>query len=181
VVDLREEKASLDFLGYTFRWYRDSYGRDQRYLNVGPSKKALQRERDRINELMDRRQGGTPLPRLIDRLNRQTEGWANYFSLGYPRDAFRNINWHFAYRLANHLKHHRRQRPYHLPEGVSLYEHLQWLGLKFLSISPRDEDARIASRCRPVDLCSVHRRSGRPPSGAASSEHQHRPTDPRSP
>ena len=44
VVDLREEKASLDFLGYTFRWNRDRYGRDQRYLNVEPSKKALDRK-----------------------------------------------------------------------------------------------------------------------------------------
>ena len=55
VVDLREDKASLDFLGYTFRWNRDRYGRDTRYLNVGPSKKALQRERDRISEMTDRR------------------------------------------------------------------------------------------------------------------------------
>src|SRR5579862_6105220 len=59
VVDLREEKASLDFLGYTFRWNRDRYGRDTRYLNVEPSKKALQRERDRISELTDRRQACT--------------------------------------------------------------------------------------------------------------------------
>jgi RNA-directed DNA polymerase len=138
VVDLREEKASLDFLGYTFRWNRDRYGRGSQYLNVEPSKKALQRERERINELTDRRQGCTPIPQLIGRLNRQLEGWANYFSQGYPRDAYRNINWHLGYRLANHLKHHRSQRPYQLPEGMSLYEHLQRLGLKFLSIKPRD-------------------------------------------
>ena len=136
VVDLREEKASLDFLGYTFRWYRDRYGRDVQYLNVGPSKKAVQRERDRISEMTDRRQGCTPIPRLIGRLNRQLEGWANYFSLGYPRDAYRKINWHVGYRLANHLKHHRSQRPYQLPEAMSLYEHLQRLGLKFLRIKP---------------------------------------------
>jgi RNA-directed DNA polymerase len=136
VVDLREEKASLDFLGYTFRWHRDQYGRNQRYLHVEPSKKALQRERDRISEMTDRRQGCTPIPRLIDKLNRQLEGWANYFSLGYPRDAFRDINWHLGYRLANHLKHHRSQRPYQLPEGMSLYEHLQRLGLRFLRIKP---------------------------------------------
>ncbi len=136
MVDLREEKASLDFLGYTFRWQRDRYGRSQRYLHVGPSKKAMQRERDRINELTDRRQGCTPIPRLIAKLNRQLKGWANYFSLGYPRDAFRGINWHLGYRLANHLKHHRSQRPYQLPEGMSYYEHLQRLGLEFLSIQP---------------------------------------------
>ena len=138
VVDLREDKASLDFLGYTFRWNRDRYGRDTRYLNVGPSKKALQRERDRISEMTDRRQGCTPIPRLIDKLNRQLEGWANYFSLGYPRDAYRNINWHVGYRLANHLKHHRSQRPYPLPERMTYYEHFQRLGLEFLSIPHRE-------------------------------------------
>src|ERR1035438_5657345 len=73
VVDLREEQASLDFLGYTFHWHRDLYGRGDKYLNVEPSKKALQRERDRINEMTDRRQGCTPIPRPIDRLNRQLD------------------------------------------------------------------------------------------------------------
>jgi RNA-directed DNA polymerase len=138
VVDLREEKASLDFLGYTFRWHRDHYGRRQRYLHVGPSKKALQRERDRINEMTDRRQGCTPIPQLIDRLNRQRKGWATYFSLGYPRAAYRKINWQVGYRLANHLKHHRSQRPYQLPEGMSYYEHLHRLGFEFLKINFRE-------------------------------------------
>jgi RNA-directed DNA polymerase len=138
VVNLKEEKASLDFLGYTFRWHRDLYGSDRRYLNVEPSKKALQRQRDRINELTDRRQGCTPIPQLIARLNRQLKGWANYFSYGYPSQAFRSINWHLGYRLANHLKHHRSQRAYQLPTGVSYYEHLQRLGLEFLRIPSRD-------------------------------------------
>jgi RNA-directed DNA polymerase len=136
VVDLREEKASLDFLGYTFRWHSDQYGRRRRYLNVGPSKQALKRERERINELTDRRQGCTPIPRLIARLNRQLRSWANYFSRGYPRQAYRAINWHVGYRLANHLKHHRSQRPYQLPDGETYYEHLQRLGLEFLSSTP---------------------------------------------
>jgi hypothetical protein len=46
VVDLREEGASLDFLGYTFRYDRDLKGRDRKYLNVFPSTKTVQRERD---------------------------------------------------------------------------------------------------------------------------------------
>ncbi len=138
VVNLKEEKASLDFLGYTFRWDRDLYGSNRRYLNVEPSKKALQRQRDRLNELTDRRQGCTPIPRLITKLNRQLKGWANYFSYGYPRKAFRKINWHLGYRLANHLKHHRSQRPYRLPEGMTYYDHLQRLGLQFLQVQPGD-------------------------------------------
>jgi hypothetical protein len=58
------------------------------------------------------------------------------FSYGYPGKAYRTINWHP--RLANHLKHHRSQRPYQLPAGVSYYEHLQPLGLEFLPVQPRD-------------------------------------------
>ena len=132
VVDLREDKAGLDFLGYTFRWDRDLYGSGRRYLNVEPSKKSLQRERDAITALTDRSQGCTPIPRLIARMNRQMKGWASYFSYGYPRRAFRKINWHAGYRLARHLKRHRSQRAYRLPEGDSYYEHLQRLGLEFL-------------------------------------------------
>jgi len=106
--------------------------------NAEPSKKALKRERERINELTDRRQGYTPLPRLIERINRQLKGWANYFSWGYPRKAYGKIDWHVGYRLANHLKHHRSQRPYQLPEGVTYYQHFQRLGLQFLRLQPRD-------------------------------------------
>jgi RNA-directed DNA polymerase len=138
VVNLAEAKASLDFLGYTFRWDRDLYGSGRRYLNVEPSKKALQRERDAINELTNRSQGCTPLPHLIAKLNRHLKGWANYFSYGYPRRAYRKINWHVGYRLANHLKHHRSQRPYRLPEGVTYYAQFQRFGLEFLGHSPCD-------------------------------------------
>ncbi|HEX4135388.1 MAG TPA: hypothetical protein VHY84_12315, partial [Bryobacteraceae bacterium] len=34
VVNLKEEGASLDFLGFTFRYYDDLQGRGWRYLNV---------------------------------------------------------------------------------------------------------------------------------------------------
>ncbi len=72
-----------------------------------------------------------PIPELIEEANRQTQGWANYFKLGYPRKAFWNINAYLQERLACHLRR-RSQRPYRLPKGVSLYSHLQRLGLKYL-------------------------------------------------
>ena len=53
VVDLREEGASLNFLGYTFRYDRDRKGRGKKYLNVFPSKKAVQRERRKLHEMTD--------------------------------------------------------------------------------------------------------------------------------
>jgi RNA-directed DNA polymerase len=39
-VDLNSQRASLDFLGFTFRWDRDKfYGTGRRYLNVFPSRR----------------------------------------------------------------------------------------------------------------------------------------------
>ncbi len=144
---------------------RDLYGRDRRYLNVEPSKKALQRERDRINEMTDRRQGCTPVPRLIERLNRQLKGWANYFSLELPDDAYRKINWHLGYRLANHLKHHRSQRPYQLPQGVTCYDHLQRLGLRFLRMSSSEPLTKVFRRAGCGKSARPVRRGRRHPWG----------------
>jgi RNA-directed DNA polymerase len=72
-----------------------------------------------------------PLPLLIRELNRHLRGWANYFSLGYPRMAYREINWYVRNRLTAHL-HRRSQRPFRPPEGVTLYAHLEHLGLVYL-------------------------------------------------
>ena len=72
-----------------------------------------------------------PIPDMIAWINRHLAGWANYFSVGYPRMAKRHIN-HFVYtRLVTHLRR-RSQRPYRPPKGVSFYRHLIDLGLQQL-------------------------------------------------
>jgi RNA-directed DNA polymerase len=131
VVDLSQEGASLDFLGFTFRYDRDLRRRGHRYLNVTPSKKALEREREQLRQRTNSTQCFKPIPTLIEELNRHLKGWANYFSFGYPRVAFRKINWYVGERLRQHLER-RSQRPYRPPEGVSFYAQLQRLGLKWL-------------------------------------------------
>jgi RNA-directed DNA polymerase len=131
VVQLREQGASLDFLGYTFRYHDDLQGRGWRYLNVSPSGKALKREREKLHEMTNHRQCYKPIPRLVEELNRQLKGWANYFSFGYPRVAFREINSYVRYRLEQHLRR-RSQRPFRPPEGVSFNDHLKNLGLVYL-------------------------------------------------
>ena len=128
VVRLKEEGASLDLLGFTFRYYDDLKGDGYRYLNVSPSVKALKKEREKLHELTDYRRGYVPVPLLIEALNRHLEGWRNYFNFGYPRVAFGEINTYVRYRLTQHLRR-RSQRPFRPPEGVSYYQQIQRLGL----------------------------------------------------
>jgi RNA-directed DNA polymerase len=132
VVDLREEGASLTFLGYTFRFDRDRKGRIWKYLNVFPSNKAVQREREKLHQMTDSRQCFKPIPVLIGELNRHLRGWMNYFSFGYPIDAYCAIERHVQGRLIQHLGR-RSQRPYRPPHGESWLRHLWRLGLIRLS------------------------------------------------
>lgn len=127
-VNLKEEGEKLDFLGYSLRYDRDVRGRSWKYLNVFPSPKSLKRERAKLRDMTDKRQCFTPVPELIERINRQLKGWANYYAYGYPRKAFRGINHYARQRLAKHLER-RSQRPYKLPEGLTYYQHLNKLGL----------------------------------------------------
>jgi RNA-directed DNA polymerase len=131
IVDLRRAGASLDFLGFTFRYDRDLKGRGFRYLNVIPSAKALQAQREALREMISTRQSHVPVPHLIQRVNRQLRGWANYFSFGYPRKAKRAMNCYVRSRLIKHLQR-RSQRPFRPPRGRSFYQHLKQLGLIYL-------------------------------------------------
>jgi RNA-directed DNA polymerase len=131
IINLRDEGARLDFLGYTFRYDRDLRGRPKKYLNVMPSKKALKRERQVLRQKTGPEMCFKPLPVMIAELNRHLKGWANYFSIGYPRMAYREINWYVLLRMTQHLNR-RSQRPYRPPEGISLYQHLHNMGLVYL-------------------------------------------------
>ena len=131
VVDLREEGASLSFLGYTFRYDRDLKGRARKYLNVFPSKKAVQREREKLHEMTNSHQCFKPVPVLIGELNRHLKGWASYFSFGYSTSAYCEIDRYVQDRLIQHLER-RSQRPYRPPPGESWFTHLVRLGVKRL-------------------------------------------------
>ncbi len=71
MVDLRGEKAKLDFLGYTFCWYRDRYGRANPISACGTVEEALQRERDKLTAMTDSHQCHKPIPKLIEGLNQR--------------------------------------------------------------------------------------------------------------
>ena len=136
IVDLRQAGASVDFLGYTFRYDRDLHGNRHRYLNMIPSKKALKKERAQLREMTSSRLCFKPIPVLIEALNRNLQGWGAYFRIGYPRGAYANLNYYLQRRMRLHFAR-RSQRGYRAPANVSLYAHLRQLGLRYLTLPRR--------------------------------------------
>ena len=128
IVDLNEAGSSLDFLGFTFRFGDDLYGRGCRYVRVCPSEKSLARERERLRELTSPCLNYKSLEQVVGGLNRHLEGWANYFRFGHPRVAFCKVNWFVNCRMYRHLAH-RSQRKFRPAAGMSVYAHLQQKGL----------------------------------------------------
>jgi RNA-directed DNA polymerase len=126
VVNVREE--SLDFLGYTFRYERSLFHPGTQMLNMRPSKKAVQRQKDALRDLIGPRSRTVPVTELIGSINRKLRGGGNYFGRGYWRDAFHEINGYVLERLKTHVRN-RSQRPFRVPEGQTHYHHLQTLGL----------------------------------------------------
>jgi len=126
--------GSLDFLGYTFRYDWDRYGRGTRYFTAVPSTQALARMKHGLRALINSRHNYEPIPQLIGRVNRKLQGWQNYFSFGRPRGAYRVMNAFVINRLTHHLQR-RSQRAYRLPVGMSWYGFITGpLGLKPLTM-----------------------------------------------
>lgn len=129
IVKLKDAGACLDFLGYSFRYERDKFGRHRRFLNMVPSAGACAREREKIRGMVNAKRCFVPIPELIEEVNAQLQGWAAYFGQGRSRPAFRHMNWYVFQRMRRHLRR-RSQRSYHPPDGVSWYAHLyKQLGL----------------------------------------------------
>jgi len=129
IVRLNEEGATLDFLGYSFRFEDDLKGRGWKYLNLMPSKKALEKEREAIRQMTGPDQCFKPVKDLIGDINNQLRGWKNYFKIGYYRREYRQLNHFIRQRVIRHLRR-RSQRGHKVPQGVSLYQHLLNLGLQ---------------------------------------------------
>ena len=132
VVKMNQPGASLNFLGFTFRYEQDLFGRNRRYLRVEPSRKAEQRLREKVREQTGPQWGWMPLPNLIGRLNQTLRGWCAYFRHGHPHRVFYRLNGYLLDRLRRHLGR-RSQRRYRVPENETLNAHLQRHGLQFFT------------------------------------------------
>src|SRR3972149_6074350 len=92
----------FDFLGYTFgRCYSRKNGRA--YYGTRPSKKSLSRIRQTMHETIDRRRLWLKDEEMVERINRQLAGWANYFCLGPVSQTYQPIDHYTATRLRQWL------------------------------------------------------------------------------
>ncbi|MFL5442358.1 MAG: group II intron reverse transcriptase/maturase [Myxococcales bacterium] len=113
IVHLAEGGEGVDFLGFHHRWVRARGARHVCFLARWPSRQAMQRARDRIREITDRRWLLRPVDETVREVNAFLRGWAGYFRYGNSARHFDAISNYAAHRVASHVaKRHKRTRGY---------------------------------------------------------------------
>jgi len=124
---MKQQGATLDFLGFTMRYDKDLHGRNRTYLNTFPSKKATAKHREKLRTVTNSGYKRTMVD-TIAKVNEINRGWKNYFSKGYPRKCFRDINWFVLGRFKSFINHRSQRRCRPLRDGESLYAGLRRMG-----------------------------------------------------
>lgn len=101
IVNAHKEK--FDFLGFSIRM-AESWKTGNLYPHVQPSKKSLQKIKDRVTELTGRRRTIMPLDWIVNEVNATVRGWVGYFHYRNCSKALGQIRSHVGERLITHLR-----------------------------------------------------------------------------
>jgi hypothetical protein len=122
VVDARDEP--FDFLGFSFH-LRRSRKSGKRYPQVEPSKRSVQRIKDRTKQLTARRRTPVPMPQVIEELNQTLRGWSHYFHHRNCSKVLSKVKMHVEERVRTHLRRRhklvRRAKAYQRFPGQVIY------------------------------------------------------------
>ena len=125
-------QEGFDFLGLHFR--KQPTRRDPRRSNcyVWPSRRSMQRIRDKVKLLVRRSDSGRSLGEQIDRLNPVLQGWRNYFSRTNAARHFQAVDFYTCWKLWKwwDRKHDRRWKE---RDGCTFTDLLTRAGLYRLS------------------------------------------------
>lgn len=93
ITDLRTIGNALEFLGYYFRYEKSRF---YKYpcLSYGASKNSVKKIKAKVGEILSYKRSFQDLDGVISVLNPVLRGWSNYFSLGYKKRVYTNINYH---------------------------------------------------------------------------------------
>ena len=93
----------FEFLSFTIR-RRRKRGTTKHYVYTTPSKKAIQKVKDKVKAKTYRSTRHWDLDRMITSLNRSLRGWANYFRYGVSKAVFSAVDHHTWHRLMRWIR-----------------------------------------------------------------------------
>ena len=104
VVDLREGREGLDFLGCHFHARMSGRIWQERrvvrfYLQRWPSQRAMNRVREKVKAKTGRNRVGWDIREIVADLNPLLRGWGNYFRTGNAAEKFCQVDGYVVFRL----------------------------------------------------------------------------------
>src|SRR5438067_10223814 len=130
VVFVGDGRQGFDFLGFHCRKVESWRYRGKRYLQRWPSRRAMQRVRDRVKAITaPRHRLPEPIESIVAEVNQVVRGWAGYFRVGNSTRKFKDVDHYVHERLAKFLTkkvgrsgHRRRRYTWAFFENLGVYQ-----------------------------------------------------------
>lgn len=102
-------EGKFDFLGFMI-WMGRGRKTGRYYPHVQPSKKAMQKIKDRITELTKRERTIMPLEWIVNEVNAMVRGWVGYFHYRNCSQTLIRLRNHLEQRFITHLRKRHKVR-----------------------------------------------------------------------